>query len=219
MTNSDKHLYILDTTQLDNIKVFNYWYSRMPEYRRKKIDSFRFLKDKKLSLGAGILLHQGFNRAGITSPKIVYNDNKKPFLDGEPNIHFNLSHSGQIAVCAFSDSQVGVDAEITQHFENDLLKHIYSKDEIDFVNSHSSDNDNLYTLLWTVKESVMKYLGTGLSLSPDKIKVDLNNPIKVVCDEYSVDNLFFSDYSIKGYSIIVCSDYKHFTNELEWVQI
>ncbi len=219
MTNPDNHLYILDTAQLDNDEIFSYWYNKMPAYRRKKIDSFRFVKDKKLSLGAGILLYKGIKRAGLTEPEIVFNKNEKPFLFGEPDIHFNLSHSGQIAVCAFSDTQVGVDAEITQHFENEIVKHIYSQDEINYVNSHPSDNDTLYTLLWTIKESVMKYFGTGLSLSPNSIKVDLNEPITAECEEYPTNNLFFSDYTIKGYSIVVCSNHKHFTNEPERVKI
>lgn len=35
----------------------------------------------------------------------------KPYLAKEPDIHFNLSHSGEWAVCAISSSPVGVDIQ------------------------------------------------------------------------------------------------------------
>ena len=219
MINSGNHLYILDTTQLNNNELFSLWYDKMPEYRKKKIDAFRFMKDKKLSLGAGVLLYKCFEQVGISEPEIVYNKYDKPALAGNASVHFNLSHSGQIAVCAVSDQPVGADVEVKQHFEEHLVEQIYSQDEIQYVTSHFSDPDDGYTLIWTVKESIMKYLGTGLSLVPENIKVDLERPIKAVCSEHHIDDLHFSNYRLDGYSVTVCSEYENFTDSPEWVQL
>ena len=60
----ENHLYAIRTDILSDTELFRQWYEVMPQDRRKKIDSFRFDKDKRLSLGAGILLFNGLRRYG-----------------------------------------------------------------------------------------------------------------------------------------------------------
>lgn len=218
MTNSNNHVYILDTSQLNNNNIFEFWYKKMPDKRKNKIDSFRFKKDKNLSLGAGIVLLNGFERAGIFDPELVYNKNEKPSLAENKGVFFNISHSGERVVCAFSNSEIGIDIETIQHFEKSLREHIYLKNEIEHINA-LHDPDLGYTNLWTIKESLMKYLGTGLSLPPDKIYIDFNSPITASCEGYETSKLSFTQYNISGYCITVCSEHPNFADELEWIML
>lgn len=211
------HIYILDTYLLENTGTFDKWYRKMPPERREKIDSFHFLKDRRLSLGAGILLYKCLLREGITDGKLSFAENGKPFLADRRDIHFNLSHSENMAVCAVSDRPVGVDIEACRHFENDLADFAFHKSEIDYIRRKENDADMAFTRLWTIKESVMKYFGTGLSLEPKEIYVDMRGGISAFCERYHCGNIYFAGYDVKGYAVTVCSGYKDFSGRPEWV--
>ncbi len=208
------HIYILDAHSLENIGTFDKWYEKMPIERRKKIDSFYFLKDKRLSLGAGILLRECLSREGITDIKLSYGENGKPFLTDRRDIYFNLSHSGNMVVCACSDRPVGVDIEMRRHFEDDLINFVYHKSETEHIRNNANDADMLFTRLWTIKESVMKYFGTGLSLEPKEIYIDMRG-VNAFCEKYNCGNIYFAEYSVEEYVITACSEYKDFSNRLE----
>ena len=44
-------------------------YRLLPQSRKDKVDRFRFMKDKKLSCGAYLLLEKLLSEAGITKPE------------------------------------------------------------------------------------------------------------------------------------------------------
>ena len=56
-------IYSLNTELLDDKASFDTNYRTMPFYRRRKIDAMRFDKDKRLSLGAGMLLNRALRDA------------------------------------------------------------------------------------------------------------------------------------------------------------
>lgn len=211
------HLYIINVNILDSEELFRSSYEKMSEHRRKKIDAFRFMKDKKLSLGAGMLLREALIREGVSGGDFEYNKNEKPFLTGRDDLYFNLSHSGTMAVCAVSDRPVGVDIEKRQHFEESFIRHVYLPEEADYITSNFNDPDKVFSELWTIKESIMKFFGTGLSLEPDKITVDLTRPISAVCQGFDASELKFTQYPAEGYALTVCSEYENFTEAPEWL--
>ena len=94
----------IDVDFLQDKDKFDYWYSQMLGERKAKIDKFRPLNSKLLSLGAGIVLKRGLDMLGFTDSVILEDQNEKPYLQGATGLEFNLSHSGKIAVCAFSDA-------------------------------------------------------------------------------------------------------------------
>lgn len=204
-------VFILNTLELNDKDIFNYWFNQMPRDRREKVESFRFDKDKKLSLGAGILLYLGLKELGLKNSEIVYNKNDKPYLKNN-EIFFNISHSENIVICAFSDKEIGADVEKINHFEKDVINRVFLAKEI----NDSQNQDILYTRLWTSKESLMKYLGTGLSLDPKKIQFDLKKNECIKCDELNNKQVYFTQYDMEDYSISICSEYGDFTKELTW---
>ena len=210
----ENFVYLLDTEQLKDPYIYGYWYEKMPKSRQKKVSSFIFEKDRVLSLGAGILLQKGLDRAGMADREIVYGKNGKPLLKNG-RLHFNLSHSGRLTVCAFSEKKVGVDIEEVRQFDDALANFVYHKSEIEYIRENYAVADEGFTLLWTVKESIMKYFGTGLSLEPKKIYVDMSGGISAVCDEYDCGKLCFTTYAAEGHSFTVCSENKVFADKYE----
>ena len=51
----------------------------------------------------------------------------KPYLAKEPDIHFNLSHSGEWAVCAISSSPVGVDIQHCDEGRRDVASRFFHR--------------------------------------------------------------------------------------------
>ena len=80
-------LKILDVSFLYDDKIFNDYYKQMPEYRRNKIDFFKFKKDRCLSLGAGILINEiiqhakeNFSVQADSSFDVAFSEQGKPFF-------------------------------------------------------------------------------------------------------------------------------------------
>lgn len=221
----EDHIYILNTELLRDPALYACWYGRVPEERRKKADAFRSESDRRLSLGAGIVLAEGLSRAGVPEADaargIVRDENGKPHLAGGRSVHFNLSHSGTMAVCAVSGSPVGVDIERERHFSRRLSEYVFRPEEIRYVHErYGSSADAGFTELWTVKESVMKYFGAGIRMAPRTIGVDLREPVRAACEGFACEGLRFTRYEIAGgYQITVCSLSGTFPQEPEWVDL
>lgn len=89
----------------------------------------------------------------------------KPYVEGVKGVYFNLSHSGDYVVCAFSDDEVGVDVEkIGKPYEG-IVHRFFHPNEIKRWENATDDKSDLFYRIWVAKESYLKYLGTGLSQS------------------------------------------------------
>ena len=87
----------------------------------------------------------------------------KPYLKGYPGIHFNISHSGQYVMIAFSDGPVGVDIqEMTPDKDLEkLAKRVMSDEEyVRFL--EAEDRTDSFFRTWVKKEAYIKRTGDGL---------------------------------------------------------
>ena len=107
-------IYIADISVLKDSSAFENLLKRVPDYRQKKAMSFKFPKGQMQSLGVGLLLHKACEDAGIVGAdeRVAYGENEKPYLADFPDVHFNLSHSGERMMCVLSPFDVGCDVEI-----------------------------------------------------------------------------------------------------------
>ncbi|MCK5519516.1 MAG: 4'-phosphopantetheinyl transferase superfamily protein [Candidatus Marinimicrobia bacterium] len=90
----------------------------------------------------------------------------KPYLDNYPDIHFNLSHSGNAIALLFSQKPCGIDIENLKkrHSEEKLVKRFFHKDEVDryFEATSEKERTNYFFRIWTLKEAYLKAIGTGI---------------------------------------------------------
>ena len=133
-------IYIASVEELKDEVLFKKFYEKMPDYRRKKIDSCADEKERRLSLGAGILLSLAVLNAGYSESELEYGyrESGMPFFKNEPNLFFSLSKSEEKVMCAVSSNPIGVDAE--------------------FADENGKDYDS-----WIKAESYAKATDTGLS--------------------------------------------------------
>ena len=218
----ENRLYLMDARALEDPERFLAHYREMPPWRREKIDALRAEKAKRLSLAAGILLKNALERAGAGDAELSFGENGKPYLPGG-GAEFNLSHSGNLAVCAVSGRPVGVDVEAYRHFDEKLLRHIFEERELSKLRERAApeDEDRAFTALWTIKESFMKYLGTGLLLPPREIRIGLapGGALRAACGRYpdAARDVYFTQYALEGHAISVCSPCRAFAAEMEWI--
>ena len=125
--------------------------------------------------------------------------------DGKPEllgsgICFNLSHSGSFAACAVSDSPVGLDIQAERDCNGRLAEKYFSAQERRFV-ERSENKAYAFTKLWSMKESVVKILGTGLKRPLSSFTVDPER--NTACLDGRM--LYFHHSLIYGCHLALCS--------------
>lgn len=105
----------------------------------------------------------------------------KPLVNGfSDSFHFNLSFSDKLAIVAVSRRfEVGVDIERLRVIEQlSLMANRYLTDQerqwLASLPEHHLDQG--FLRLWTAKEALLKGLGTGMSVAPDRLSVRLGQP-------------------------------------------
>lgn len=198
-------VYIANVSQLNDPSLFDSLYESVNEERQKKVDSYKFQKDKNLSLGAGVLLNYALSARGINNPQFFTGDFGKPFI-ADKNICFNLSHSGELAVCAIAKNTVGCDVEKMDSPPFEVARKVFSHDEQELLSSASEEERvALFYRLWTAKESFLKMVGCGLGASPKDFSISLENNHQLIhghqCSffDYLCDNKYLLTICIDGY--------------------
>ena len=166
--------YLLDASVLPDPKEDESVLSGIPDWRRTYILRYLHPCDRKLSLGAWRLMESILKRHGFLAENVKIGKNGKPECKG---IYFNLSHSQDMVLCAVSENPVGCDIEKVTNAPLEVAEHYFSQKECQYIAdaSNSADADHRFFRLWTLKESYMKMTGEGISLSPNRIVIDLNN--------------------------------------------
>lgn len=90
-------------------------------------------------------------------------DNHKPILATAPELHYNVSHSGNWVLIAIAAVAVGVDVEkINAQFPfEEVLEHSFSEPERMFIGRHPAQPAAFYRL-WTRKEAFVKATAQGI---------------------------------------------------------
>ena len=132
--------------------------------RREQALKFKYEQGQRLCVLAYQLLKKGLQQEyGITeNPVFVYNEHGKPSIEGHPEICFNLSHCKEAAICVISDQPIGVDVESIREYKESLVNYTMNDEEIAQIKSAEAPAA-FFIRLWTMKESTMKLIGTGIS--------------------------------------------------------
>ena len=92
-------------------------------------------------------------------------------------LQFSMAHSRDLAAYAFTaDRPVGVDIEeIAAAPTADLLRHCLSEHEREWFSAvPPARRCEVFYQLWTIKEAYLKAIGTGLSISPAIVEIELS---------------------------------------------
>ncbi len=134
------------------------------EQRREQALKFKHEQGQRLCVLAYLLLKEGLRlEYGLTdNPIFEYNEHGKPSIVGHPEIHFNLSHCKEAAICAVSSKPIGVDIESPHELKDSLVSYTMNDDEkAEIASSHNPAAT--FIRLWTMKEATAKLTGTGIT--------------------------------------------------------
>ena len=208
-------LYLADIRPLYDPVLAKKVYERLGEDRKKKADLCRKPAARAASLAAGFLSWYALEKAGCPDGRVRYLESGAPEVEGSSQkLFLSLSHSGDYAVCALSKQPVGVDLQKRQTVKAGLLRLFYTpKQERLFRERYGIggcgmlEGEALDAFLreWTVKESYMKMIGTGMKIGFDRICTDPGKKRVTLAEKEGVFALFREYKAPEGYFLSVCT--------------
>lgn len=191
----------------------------LPSDRQEKILRYRHAHSRRQSLGAGLLLNKVLSFYGKKTEDITYNLYGKPEISG---IHFNLSHSEDLVICAVSEKPVGCDVEKIKECHEDIAERFFTKEEMSFLKKyHGEEKREAFYRIWTLKESYVKMVGEGVHLPFDQFEIILNKDMEkketVAIRDNKVCDCCFKEFSIPGYKMAVCAKESKFVSAIDYI--
>lgn len=178
--------------------------TNLSRYRREKLARTTAPRAYAEDLGAELLLLAALRDLGLPVKEpleIICGEGGKPALTGGPE--FSLSHSGGRVLCALSDRPVGADVQQLHPYAPALARRFFTAEEAAWLEVQREE-ELAFTLLWSLKESYVKLLGTGIAAAHlDSFTVRMDGEGRAHIDGSSV-KLWYAVHD--GYVMALCSD-------------
>ena len=156
-------------------------FSWLDEKEQDRLRRFRYDRPRReFALCRAALRSVLCCRLGCESEKLEFNasEHGKPFalVDGvAAPVSFNVSHSGKHGLIALApQGRLGVDVEerVTRIDLDGVSEIVFGPGErADFALVRGREKFDLFFTLWTLKEALIKALGTGFSLDPSRFEI------------------------------------------------
>jgi len=150
-------------------ELMNAW-SILSDKEKTRATQFKRETDKNRFIFSRVFLRKILSRFVKGLPAgLVFGNNKygRPFLikPRQNNFDFNLSHSGEWAAVAINAGQVGIDIEKIAPTDQLVAQNYFSAEELDYLRWSKKRKPEAFYEIWTLKESLVKAMGQGLSRS------------------------------------------------------
>ncbi len=160
---------------------------------RSRAGSNSLLVDCALTYAKEMRISADFSRIQKTS-------SGKPFFPGAGGVHFSVSHTKGLWVCALHDRPVGLDAELIR--EGDYVhigKRFFHPEDYAWLEGKPEAE---FFKIWTAKESYVKYTGTGIDYAFSRFSVVAEGALKTGMGEA----YFYFPPILPGYMTCVCTE-------------
>jgi len=129
-------------------------------------------------------------------------DTRKPFLPDD-QYHFSISHCGDFAAAIVSKTErVGIDVELLTPRVEKIKHKFLHPDELQMVDQATGDRIQLLTLLWSAKEAMFKWWGSG--------DVDFSEVLRILEMPVSREGKFPSKFQKANHKNLLTIHYKIF---------
>ena len=178
-------VYLSDIETLGSGVSFDALLQTLPECRRQKVLRLRNEEARRRSLGAGLLLAHALAPFGRSEAEAEYGPYGKPYIPEGTGPYFNLSHSGSRVMCVIAENEVGCDVEkIRYRRDTDrIARRYFAPEEIQALEAVQKEKKRkkLFFRYWTLKESFLKTVGSGLLQPLDQFCIRLSEEEISVC--------------------------------------
>lgn len=124
-------------------------------------------------------------------PKLARTKTGKPYFPEHPDLHFSISHSGDVILVAIGSRPLGVDIECIQTRGERLPRYALTDLEYEEYLALGASWEAFYAL-WTKKEAYVKYTGEGLGKGMRK--------------EVPKDGVYLASYGGNDYRAALCCE-------------
>lgn len=172
----------------------------MPENLRHKVLKYRKWEDVHACLlGKCLLKHAvALLNYEVCIADLLYTKFGRPYFGMLEDFDFNISHSGNLVVCAVTDmGKIGLDVEKRKHINICDFKDQFSTKEWQHIKDEGFPHYTFYDY-WTKKEAVIKADGRGMALSLNLIDVTGSNQV-------ILDGHFWSFQKIDAFKDYACN--------------
>lgn len=171
---------------------YHKWYSLMTEKKQRRVDRFRFNDDRRRTVAGEMLTRKAIAECCcVTTESIVFDtkENGKPYVVNL-NVEFNISHSGDIVVCAVDDKPIGIDIEKIRPIDLSISYKFCNNDELNYIFDTTISKEEAlirFFKIWTYKEAYFKFFGASITdfKSIDYFNTD-KNKIVIAYNEYII---------------------------------
>lgn len=194
----NQQLYYLEIEPIINDSVLDEMMAYIPDDKKESVLRYRRDIDRKIRIYSDILIRCLISmKSGIKYREIDIKASRtgKPFLTCYPYYEFNISHTRTAVAAALSEKPVGVDIERVRDIDISIANKIFSDRELAWLYSKAEDQNLRFFEIWTKKEALAKYYGTGLS-----------NNLKALDVLGSKHQAEFFTVTAAGYILSTCSD-------------
>lgn len=237
-------IYIADMRSLPLAEQYEQILGCLPEEDRNKSQSFIRQADRVRSAVGALMIRHGVElelaKRGLINPpldeslhsnrhspdgpvgmyNIVKNEYGKPHVKEYTDIHFSLSHSGEMIVYAKSDKPVGIDVEKICDIDIMEFESYLTESDKRFIESSSpKDKLKLFYYVWTIREAFAKEVEIGLSVfDNDDVYIDYENERIIYLGRELMCRTFLADDHV----ISLCAENitqgleLHFITRKEW---
>lgn len=196
-------LYVADIMNLPDPLSCPELLQKLSPERQQKVHNSKHEKSRKQSMGAGLLLQKVLALYHMEMTSVVVGEHGKPMLEG---VEFNLSHSGDLVICAVSDEPIGCDVEMIRKAPERVAVRYFSESEKEYLNQFcGEDYDTEFFRLWTMKESYVKMTGEGMGLPLGIYEIVLGDCARVIRDG-EIQDCYLTEIEMDGYIISVCAE-------------
>lgn len=184
-------VWVADVGALLVEETYREYYERLPGWRKEKADRRRFVKDKVQSVGVWSLWEK-----------------VKEKCDVPEDVVYNLSHSGDYVMCAYSDvpgAQVGCDLEEVKEFREAVARRFFCQGEYEHImNEVGEERTQLFYRYWVMKESFMKATRQGMALDTHSFEIGLEKNVEPVLlrqPEEFPEKYYYREYRKHGVNV------------------
>lgn len=191
------YLEVFSIRPFQDEEIFQEAFSTLPSEglwarRKEKILRQKKAEDRCLTLAAGLLAHRAFLKMEVPFSDLSTETGGKPVIrDGKH--FFNLSHSGEYAICAYGSSPVGVDIQRERPDRFHITERCFTEREQALIREQGPE---LFTRIWAMKESYLKFTGQGIRVPLNSFEVLPGEQTLPVC---------FQEFTLEGYRIALCT--------------
>lgn len=185
------YIYIDDYENYSDFLKYDYVVEKL---RYKKFMSYLNKEDKINCILSSLLIKKYCKNNNIKNYCLGLDENNKPY-DINNNFYFNISHTDKMVAVAFDKDKVGLDVEKIEQYTTSQLNYTLNEEE----QSKYNITNELFTKIWTIKESYVKQSGNGLLSTFNNVIVNYTNDSDVIL------NLYINSFNLYNHYLSVCS--------------